>query len=73
MPPRRVLPPIKLNSKIPQCETFAAVVTVNTVLAAPFAVVTVAGLKLQVIPTIGGQENVTLLVNPPAGVTVNMN
>jgi hypothetical protein len=48
--------------------------TVNVVVAAaPLAGVTVAGLKAQVIPIIGEQENVTLFAKPPAGVTVKMN
>ena len=48
-------------------------VTVNVVFAAPLAGVTVAGMKAQVIPVIGEQENVTLFARPPAGVTVSMN
>jgi len=32
-----------------------------------------AGLKLQVTPAIGVQENVTLFAKPPAGVTASMN
>ena len=43
------------------------------VLVAPLAGVTVAGLKVQVRPVTGEQENVTLFVNPPVGVTVSMN
>jgi len=49
------------------------VVTVNVVLAAPFAGVTVAELKAQVIPIIDEQENVTLFAKPPAGLTVKVN
>ena len=48
-------------------------VTVNVVLAAPLAGVMVAGLKVQVMPVIGEQENVTLFAKPPAGVIVRMN
>ena len=48
-------------------------VTVNVVLAAPLARVTVAGLKVHVTPVIGEQENVTLFAKPPAGVIVRMN
>ena len=46
---------------------------VSVVLAAPLAGVTVAGLKAQVIPATGEQENVTPFAKPPAGVTVNIN
>jgi len=49
------------------------VVTVSVVLAAPLAGVTDTGLKAQVIPTTGKQENVTAFERPPAGVTVNIN
>lgn len=42
-------------------------VTVNVVVAAPLAGVTVAGLKAQVIPAADEQENVTLFAKPPAG------
>jgi hypothetical protein len=48
------------------------VVTVNVVLATPFAGITVEGLKAQVIPMIGKQENVTLFAKPPAGLTVKV-
>jgi hypothetical protein len=51
----------------------AEVVTVNAVLAVPLAGVTIAGLKVQVMPETGEHENATLSLNPPAGVTVSMN
>ena len=44
--------------------------TVNVVVAAPLAGVTVAGLKVQLMPVTGEQENVTLSAKPPAGVIV---
>lgn len=52
---------------------FGDTVTVNFVFAGPPAGVTVAGLKLQVTPVIGPQENATLPANPPVGVTVRTN
>ena len=52
--------------------TVAEVLTVNIVLAAPFAGVTVPGLNAQVIPATGAQEKVTPLANPLLGVMVNV-
>ena len=51
----------------------AEVVTVNVVLAFPLEGVTEAGLKAQVMPVTGEQENVTLFAKPPEGATVSMN
>ena len=51
----------------------AEVVTVNVVLAFPLEGVTEAGLKVQVMPVTGEQENVTLFAKPPEGATVSMN
>jgi hypothetical protein len=51
----------------------ADVVTVNVVLAFPLEGVTDVGLKVQVTPVTGEQENVTLFAKPPADVTVSMN
>lgn len=65
--------PIMPGVNTPKCEIVAEVVTVNLVLAPPLAGVTVAGLKLQVIPETGRQEKVTLFAKPPVGVTVSMN
>jgi len=70
---RRAQGPSRSGVRTPYCETLAEVVTVNVVLAAPLAGVTVAGLKAHVIPIIGGQENVTLFAKPPPGLTVSVN
>ncbi len=70
---RRAQGPSRSGVRTPYRETLAEVVIVNVVLAAPLAGVTIAGLKAQVIPIIGEQENVTLFAKPPAGVTVRMN
>ena len=48
-------------------------VTVNVLLAVPLEGITDAGLKVQVMPVTGEQENVRLFAKPPAGVTANMN
>jgi len=48
-------------------------VTVSVVLAVPPAGVTIAGLRVQVMPETGEQVNATFSLNPPAGVTVSVN
>src|SRR5260221_683306 len=65
--------PTSCGIKNPKCETLADVVTVRTVLAAPLAGVTAAGLKLQVTPATGVQENETPFSNPPEGTTFKVN
>ena len=65
--------PTSCGIKNPKCEALADVVTVRTVLAAPLAGVTAAGLKLQVTPATGVQENETPFSNPPEGTTFKMN
>src|SRR5258708_3467874 len=70
---RRAQGPTRLGITSSLLETLGEVVTVKVVVAAPLAGVTIAGLKVQVIPMIGEQENATVFVNPPAGVTVSMN
>jgi hypothetical protein len=58
---------------VPSCAAPGETVTVIAVFAGPLAGVTVAGLKLQVTPVIGPQENATVPANPPRGVTVSAN
>src|SRR5882724_5784034 len=65
--------PTSSGIKNPKCEALADVVTVKTVLAAPLAGATAAGLKLQVTPATVVQENETLFANPPEGTTFNVN
>src|SRR5439155_7089878 len=59
--------------RITKLGTQSEVYTVNVVLAAPLAGVTIAGLKVQVMPVMGAQENVMRFAKPPAGVIVSMN
>lgn len=70
---RREHGPSNVGTTSPYRETVVEVVTASVVLAAPLAGVTVAGLKAQVTPATGEQENVTLFEKPPAGVTVSIN
>src|SRR5260221_5961157 len=65
--------PTSCGIKNPKCETLADVVTVRTVLAAPLAGGTAAGVKPQGTPANGGQENETPLFNPPEGTTFKVN
>src|SRR5258706_11696143 len=65
--------PSSSGIKNPKCEALADVVTVRTVLAAPLAGVTAAGVKLQATPATGGQENEKLFADPPEGTTVHVN
>jgi hypothetical protein len=65
--------PITAGIKNPYRVTLVEVVTVSVVLAVPLAELTVAGLKVQLMPVTGEQENVTLFAKPPTGVTVSMN
>ena len=65
--------PITSGTKNPYRATLLEVVIVSVVLAVPLAELTVAGLKAQLMPETGVQENVTLFTNPPTGVTVSMN
>jgi hypothetical protein len=58
---------------MPKCTRLTLVVTVSVVLAAPLLGVTAAGLKVQVAPVTGEQENATLLVKPPDAATFSMN
>src|SRR5882724_356713 len=65
--------PIISGIKSPKCITLDEVVTVSTVFAVPLVGVITAGLKLQVTPATGAQENATLFANPPEGTTLSMN
>src|SRR5690348_4172736 len=63
--------PITAGTKNPYRATFLEVLIVSVVVAVPLAELTVAGLKAQLMPKTGEQENVTLFTNPPTGVTVS--
>jgi hypothetical protein len=69
---RRLPRPILPGGRNPYRGTLVVVFTFMVVLAAPLVVARVPDPKVQVMPGTDEQDKVTLLVKPPAGVTVTI-